>query len=228
MKRILFFSIALGSWMAQAANVHIIDGSTHAKTVRVLKGGQRVDIPATELQLDIGAAGGGSAKADILLVHDPVTGLFLWRYQDTDAEKPGGIAERFRENSAVVVKDDRMVEFLLLGSSLWMRESQEKFSTMGDAQRSVMTQIERFGESIKSVVLESYREVNLAEALDVDFLYERGTPHPERSARLREVSAAGSGWRVVLDGPNGDAMAVTIEGREVKGVEAVGPRSARP
>ncbi len=220
MRRRLFLALAWSYGMAQAANVHIVDGSTRTKTVHAFEAGQRIEIPSVEMQAEIAAHGGGSAKADILLIYEPKSGFALWRYQESDPENPGGITERFEQDSVVVAQDERLMEFQLIGSSLWLRESKEKFSTMGDAQRAMLTRIERFGTSAAALMLQSFHEVNLSEALDVDFLYERDNPHPARSARIREVSPAGSQWRVVLDGPNGDAVEVTLgENLTVKAVD---------
>jgi hypothetical protein len=220
-RRLLLLALAWGYGMAQAANVHIVDGSTCAKTVHIFEAGQRIEIPSVEMQAEIAAPGGGSAKADILLIYEPKSGLALWRYQASDPENPGGITERFEQDSVVVAQNERLMEFQLIGSSLWLRESKEKFSTMGDAQRAMLTRIERFGTTAAALMLQSFHEVNLSDALDVDFLHERDNPHPARRARIREASRSGSDWRVVLDGPNGDAVEVTLD--ETLTVKAVAP-----
>src|SRR5579872_3475822 len=133
--------------LAQAANVHIVDGSARSKMVRLVKHGQRVLISAEEIQVDLGPSPDPDAAvtADILMLHDPQTGLFFWRYQDSDPEHPGSIIERFETDSALYAKDDKLVEFLYLGASLWVRESTEKYSTMSDARAALMSRIARYG-----------------------------------------------------------------------------------
>jgi hypothetical protein len=156
------------------------------------------------------------------MLHDPQTGLFLWRYQESDPENPGGILERFEKDSVVVAQEEKLVEFLFLGATLWVHESTEKHSTMNEGQAALVSRMERYGADTQHVALQSYREINLAQALGPDFLHDRNHADPSRAPKLHEVSAPGAKWRVVLDGPNGDTAVVSLgEKYQVEGVEIV-------
>jgi hypothetical protein len=219
MKRTLFLALVSSVLAAQAATVRIRDRSASPRTARVLKQGQPIHIPAMEMQVAIGS---DASLAEILMVHDPQTGLFLWRYQEHDPDIPGGILERFEKDAAVVAKEDKLVEFQFLGATLWVRESTERYSTMSEGEAALISRIERYGADISHVVLQSYQEINLAQALRADFLLDRSNPDPSRAPKLREASASGSKWRVVLDGPNGDTAIINLgEKYQVEGVEIV-------
>jgi hypothetical protein len=219
MNRTLCLALVLGAIAAQAATVHIREHSAGPRTAHVLKQGQRIEIPAVEMQVAIGS---DANLADILLLHDPQTGLFLWRYQESDPDNPGSILERFEKESVLVAKEDKLVEFLFLGATLWVQESTENYATMSDARAAVISRMERYGADISHVVQQSYQEISLAQVLGPDFLRDRQNPDPARAPKLREVSAPGAKWRLVLDGPNGDTAVVTLgEKYQVEGVEIV-------
>jgi hypothetical protein len=145
---------------------------------------------------------------DILMLHDPQTGLFMWRYQSPDADHPGNMVQELQTDSAVFIQLGKLVEFRWIAPSLWVRKTAERHPTMADGLASVLGIIRANG--IPTVDTPPYQEVNLASALDVHFLYKLGTDGMGVRPHLREVALGENRWKISLNGPNGDTASVLL------------------
>jgi len=214
MKAILALLMILASVRAEAAQVRIVEGSTRSQIAAVPKDGQRPLVELREVQVSLSdTARSGSERLDILMLREPRSGLFWWRYQTSESGRPGGIIERFLRDSITHLTDDRVVYFMLSTSTLWVSESLERQPSMDAGQASVVAALERDWEAMQAHPAPWFLRVNLISVLDRDFFFLRGSASSFPGPKLRGVSRQNGGWRVVLDGPNGDLAAVLLSER---------------
>jgi len=207
---ILLVPLLLAGVLAQAAEVRILGGSARSAVFAIDRNGQSARANVLEMRVGIQAAPFTPDRqlVDILMLHDPQTGLFMWRYQSPDADHPGNMVQELQTDSAVFIQLGKLVEFRWIAPSLWVRKTAERHPTMADGLASVLGIIRANG--IPTVDTPPYQEVNLASALDVHFLYKLGTDGMGVRPHLREVALGENRWKISLNGPNGDTASVLL------------------
>ena len=209
MKQLLLIPWLLAGVLGQAAEVKLDEGSKQSAVVTIYRDGQPAQADVMEIRLAIHAEplSADEALVDILLLRDPETGLFLWRFQGASAGDPGNMIQTLRADSAIFVQDGKLLEFRWMTPSLWIRRIAEKRSTMEDGLAGVLRTLEAYGTSASDIP--AYQELSLAPPLDTFFLYKLGQD-PSVTAHLREVTFHQGQWKIVLDGPNGDVASVLL------------------
>jgi hypothetical protein len=212
MRRILLLLLLLAGVVAQAAQVNIVAGSAKSAVAHFNRDGLAAQAELLEMRVAIQAAplSGAVELADILIVRDPGTGLFSWRYQYADPDQPGNMTSEFQADSAILIRDGKLVEFQWIVPSLWVRESTERHSTMAEGVASVLGMLQSRGSAVGEAVFQTYREVNIGGVLASDALYERDKEGGSLTAHLHAVEPAGAGWKITLDGPNGDTSTAQL------------------
>jgi hypothetical protein len=81
MIRLLLFASVMTSILLCGTELQTVEGSLHSKSIQVTKDGQRVQAELQNVQLTIPFPNGKIGQADIVMLHEPQSGLFWWRYQ---------------------------------------------------------------------------------------------------------------------------------------------------
>jgi len=196
--------------VGQAAEIKLHEASRQSAAYTIQRNGQAAHADVMEFRVGIQTAAQSADQrlADILLVRDPETGLFLWRYQDAKADHPGNMIQELRADSAILVHDGKLMEFRWITPSLWVRQTSETHSSMEEGLAGVTRILETYGSSASDIP--PYQDVNLARALGNHFMYTLGTERMAGTAHLREVTFRDGQWTIVFDGPNGDVKSVVL------------------
>jgi hypothetical protein len=167
-----------------------------------------VEAPSAAFASDV------AERGEILLLFDPGTKLFWWRYQTSMRGAPGGILRRDRQSARFYVGSDRIVGFLFLSPSLWFRESFEHLSSLDQGESNVLALLAANRASLVAGQVELFRELNLHSHIDVEgFFHSRRDASPWHKPRLREVARDKRGWRIELEGSNGEPAEVWLNDR---------------
>ena len=210
MIRLLVVGLLLIGVLADAAEVHVLEGTTQSAVFIINRDGHAAQADVMEMRVGMDAAPSpvGQRLADILMLRDPETGLFLWRYQNADADRPGNMIQELNRDSAIFVETGRLLEFRWIAPSLWIRRIAARCSNMDEGLAGVLLTLRAYATAASDIP--PYQEVNSAPVLDPRFLHKRGTAEPGITAHLRDVNFHEQGWKISLNGPNGDVASVLL------------------
>ncbi len=208
---LLFASVFTTSILLCGTELQTVEGALQSKSIQVTKDGQRVQAELQNVQLTIPFPNGKIGQADIVMLHEPQSGLFWWRYQ---AIEPGHFAstwaEDFLSSYKVYITEDKIVVFTFSRPFVWVRESSEHCSTLAEGQASVLATLKNKSREIQSGTIVWFHGVNVAKALGPSFLILKGSASPFPEPKIREISKRDGEWRIILDGPNKDAAEVVM------------------
>ena len=212
MKSILFAIIAASSlMMAQPSQVHVVDGSVGGQTLQVNKNGQPVQLQLRQMQVMVPTGRAEMQRGDVIMLYEPGSGEFWWRYQNSLSDASEGIADRFLEGFVLSLTDDRIVGFKLDSPVLWVRNATEQHSSLDEGQASVLATLARSQADIASGGLNWFQQVNLTEVLDSGLFDATFDESPFPGHKLLGVAKQATGWQVLLAGPRGDVVAVQLD-----------------
>ena len=205
MKRVLLVPLLLAGVLAQAAEVQVL-GSRQSAVFTIDRNGQsaQAEVMAVRVAIETGSLSHDQRLADLLLLRDPETGLFMWRYQHADLDHPSNMIEKLQTESAVFIQSGTLKEFRWTAPFLCIRRIAEHHASMEDGLASVLRTLQVYGTSASDIP--PYQKVNLGHAVDLGFMY---GPRGER-ADLGKVVPDENRWKILLKGPNGDTALVVL------------------
>jgi hypothetical protein len=219
-----FVYVALTFWLAGAANVLGV-WQMQPETFRLLSARGEENIQAAERFVDI-SYGGGEILGAVVVFFDPKTHLSLWVFGVAGAGSRPGLLESFRRRSVLSLAEDRLVFFTMRESSLAVRASNERATSLEDAvNRAVAAVNARKSELVKLDVLlhgaDVFTLIMLRE-LGRDFFALKNSAGPGPSPKVVGASFSNGKWDVTVVGPNQDRAVVTLNTSfELQGVRRI-------
>jgi hypothetical protein len=193
---------------AAAQSVSPVAFTESVHSIRAFSPSGDVALPVTRLKLDIQHRNGKNERGDLVVIHDPATGHYLWRYRKLNSESDNGsfLTELDQGREAVYASPTALVDFFV-NSELYIGTHDRKFPSIGAAERASMAEIKQglpmtegrgYYTDLKEIVLYPF--------LGVEFSCPPyGDPKfsPMCGFGIKAISSIaqhGDGWRVVLKG----------------------------
>ena len=192
---LLFASVFTTSILLCGSELQTVEGALQSKSIQVTKDGQRVQAELQNVQLTIPFPNGKIGQADIVMLHEPQSGLFWWRYQ---AIEPGHFAstwaEDFLSSYKVYITEDKIVVFTFSRPFVWVRESSEHCSTLaeGAGERPGHSQEQEQRDPIRHHRVVPWRK--RGESIGAEFLNSEG--QRISVSRAEDSRNFNEGWRM--------------------------------
>src|SRR4051812_15749986 len=121
MTRILIAMLMILNPPYQQPVITVVPGSSRTQGATITRDGKSVNVVVTREKISIDFPNGKSRQADIIMMREPSTGLFWWRYQGIS---PGEIRKNNGpfDDFVVYVAGDSVFGFTFSRPSLWIRE----------------------------------------------------------------------------------------------------------
>ena len=197
-----------------------LEGRIQSSSMQVKKNGQPVQLDLQDMQVTMPFADGTSGKAEIILLHEPRSGLFWWTYQALDPTQSSEGVAAFQSTSVICVTEEKIVVFKFRKPFVWVRESTEHYPTIDEGRNSVLATLKKTSKEIETGSVEWFRGTNVAKAVGYDFLHLKGNASPFPGPKLKEVSRKNGQWHLTLDGPNKDSAELVL-GEDYQLISAV-------
>jgi len=196
----------------QSSKVEVSKGTVQASHVSVMKDGKPVNVDVRQEEVSIGLPNGSTSTADVILLREPKSGLFWWRFQGLS---PGQHLTKpaLYGDYVVYISAGKVFGFTFAQPSLWIRESGQHYSGLDQGEAAVLDEIKSKVGEIQVRSGGAYfgdRSVNLGRTLASDFLHLRNSASPFPQARIRSVSRSNGTWHLILDGPNKDTAEAVL------------------
>jgi hypothetical protein len=212
MKRILlslcFATVSmLVPLMAQTRNQSLTSSPRAARVINIAADVQQ---SAAEIrQVDISDTSGH--KGALVLIYEPASGLYWWAWRATAPDDSSDVLDPFLAKLKIQIDGGHLYVFGCAGRLLEVREESGHASTLGDAQSKAVQDLSTRWADLHTGKWSGTQLADLTPSLGLDFLYLKDSEAAEPDATLRSVTRQGDRWIVTLDGPNGDAAAVTLD-----------------
>src|SRR6185295_7702161 len=187
-----------------------IEGRIRSSSMQVMKNDQPVQLDLQEMQVTIPFADSKSGKAEIVILHEPRSGLFWWGYQTLDASQSGEGSATFQSPSIVCVTEEKIVVFKFSRPFVWVRESTEHYPTIDEGRNRVLATLKKISKEIETGSVEWFRGINVTKAVGVDFFHLKGSASPFPGPKLKEAIRKNGQWHLTLDGPNKDSAELVL------------------
>jgi len=210
MTRFLKVVFALSAFATCLFSMQIVERIPRSTSITVPRVGGYAQANLRELGLTITYPSGKTARAEILMLHDPETGLFWWRYLGVE---PGGgshLVQRPIPDSVLYITDDKVVGFSYSTPNLWVRESTEHFPTIEAGQASVLAELKNRGKQLEEGTSSWFVPINVASSLGPEFLHLKGSASSFPEPKLQQVTRKEGRWRLTLQGPNKDRVDLVL------------------
>lgn len=177
--------------------------STHA--VRAFSSYGDVSLPVARLQLDVQYPVRKKERGDLVVVYEPQSGHFLWRYEPINQANDSFLNALNAGMLAVYVAPDDLVEFLMSGA-LYAKAHRERADNLWAAEGASITEIEHgLADFEKRGFHTDSKEIPLFSAIGMAFACPPpGEPGGLNSncgwgaKRIVSVSREADNWRLVL------------------------------
>lgn len=197
-----------------------IEGRIQSSSMQVMKNGQPVQLDLQDIHVTKLASESKSGKAEVILLHEPRSGLFWWTYQMLDPTQSSEGIAAFQSTFIICITEAKIVVFNFSKPFVWVRESTEHYSTIEEGRNGVLATLKKTSKEIESGSVEWFRGTNVAKAVGNDFLNLKGSASPFPGPKLREVIRKNGQWHLTLDGPNKDSAEVVL-GEDYQLISAV-------
>jgi hypothetical protein len=206
LKLIPVLVIFVSAPIAQAQSASAVAFSESSHSILAFSPSGTVSLPVVRVSLDIRHSDGGRERGVLIVVFDPDSSHYFWRYNESYGASAGGsfLDELERGREAVYVNEKAITDFYA-PSALYVQAHSEKAVSLGAAER---LSIEQFGRLIP--VIErggSYvedKEIKLWGILGIDFSCPPyGDPQFSPTCgfgakKISSITKEGEQWRVVL------------------------------
>src|SRR5690348_16138474 len=105
-----FLLIAAGSPLCDS-RLQSIEGRIESSSMQVTKNGQPIQLDLQDMQVTMPFADSTWRKAEIILLHEPKTGLFWWTYQGLDPSQSSEGIAAFQSTSIICVTEEKIIVF---------------------------------------------------------------------------------------------------------------------
>lgn len=197
-----------------------IEGKIQSRSIQVMKQGQPVQVDLQAVQVTMPLADDKSGKAEIILLHEPKTGLFWWTYQALDPNQSSEGIAAFQSTSSICVTEEKIVVFKFSRPFIWVRESTEHYASIDEGRNSVLATLKKTSKEIETGSVEWFRGINVTKAVGYDFLSLKGSASLIPGPKLRGVTRKDDQWHLTLDGPNKDSAELVL-GEDYELISAV-------
>jgi hypothetical protein len=174
--------------------------SRHA--IRAFSASGEVTVPAIRTQLEIRYPGGRVERGDLVVVDDPATGHYFWRYtrlrQPDDDTSFLNVLNSGAE--AVFIAADTIVDFYLSGQ-FYVQEHRDRANTLESAEDAAIDEIRRGLPAFeKSGYHTDMRSVAIGKGINEGFACPPPPPSPICTSvtKFASISREGDNWRLVI------------------------------
>ena len=178
-------------------------------TIRAFSESGEMTVPVVRVQLDVRYPVHKHERGDLIVVYDPASGHYLWRY--TGVKGPNDdtsfLHDLEAEKLAVYVGSEESVEFHV-GSSLWVKAHRERAESLGAAERASIDGIEHgLGSYEDRGFSTDSKAIPLFRAIGMAFACVESPRDPGFSA------LCGWGAKIVLVRKDGDKWLLVLRNR---------------
>jgi len=191
---------------AQSTRVGLKQEATYAQSIRAIRDNQQTSIQLRTIRVRVVNDAGKVREFTPLMVYDPQTKLFFWRYFEAYQDySPDFLAKQF--TSTVYLTHDRLVIFTSSQTRLEISESAELHNSFDKAQASVVHFFEK--EPLPSTKSE-FKAVDYMKEMPRDFLKQCITDI-NMPPRIEDLQRQGKQWRLKVRAQNGDAADIALD-----------------
>lgn len=201
--RIVFTIFALASCVVA---MQIVERTSRSTSLKVRKGGGYTRANFRQLGLTITDPSGKTVPAEVVMLHDPETGLFWWCYRIVESGADPHSVQGVVQDSILYITDDKIVGFLYSTPNLWVRESTEHFASIEAGEASVLAELKNRSKQVEEGTSSWFVPINVARLLGPEFLHLKGSASPVPEPKLQQVTRKEGHWRLTLKGPNKDRV----------------------
>jgi hypothetical protein len=203
--------VVFTSLMSGAPDVPVLIGQAQIEHAEIPMDGHSVKVELRQIRAAIPFPSAATRLADITMVFDPQSGLFWWNYYQVPSsdQPPRRLAETLAKARFYIAKD-KIVSFDFSRPNLWVRDCNERYSSMEQGQANVVAEIRNRAAEIEKGEWAWVHVINLGKDLGSDFLSLKGSASPFPEPKLREVKKEDGQWRLIFDGPNKDSAEVVL------------------
>jgi|ERR1039458_6529068 hypothetical protein len=174
-----------------------------AHTIRAFSAAGEITLPVVRLQLDIRYPAGKQERGNLIVVYDPQTGHYFWRYSEVHRNTTASFLDALESGvEAAYAGPDALVDFYVPGS-LYSLAHPERAENMSAAREASIGAIQRGLPAFeKSGYHTDAAEENVAKAIGTSEF--SCAPYPESGqncgfkATIVSISHEGDKWRLVL------------------------------
>jgi hypothetical protein len=218
----VFIFATLGTLLVRQPDT---SGQTSVERVTVETPRGPIGAQASEARVDLALPpeAGESGPGAITTVFEPTTGLWWWKSEKLNSASTTSSIARVRNEYVFYLAADKLISFAMLNSDLLLKESTDHATDLRSAMAKAAAaftakrqEIRRGGEYGLST------RVDLS-GLGRDFFTLKNSVFSPNPPRVGRVSLAAGRWDVLLQGPNGDSVIVTLD----QSYKLLGTRPAR-
>ena len=185
--------------MSVQPSIEVIKETESTRTVPVKLDGQEYKIQIQAAMLDLYFSSGKFGQAELMLLYDPMSGLFGWDFtqlRDLDGKFSADSKEMVLVHRRKLMSDDlayiestldifldisyiylsktQLIFLSLPDRNIWFREFSERSATLGEARQQVLAFLEKQLDKIEKITVDWRREIGLwGNIMDSHFFHEQ-------------------------------------------------------
>lgn len=151
----------------------------------------------------------------MFLLYESKTGLFWWTagYSDGLPEEYASKIDAFLKGEKYILLKDKIVNFTLSSTVLWIAESNYRYKTFEQARTSVLLTLEKKLETLNYVhIFGEYKELGLRDHINEEFFRLRGDLSGSGCilpAKMTNIKYHNSQWQIELEGTDNRHISIT-------------------
>lgn len=174
-------------------------------------------------QVDI--ADNSGHRGAIVLIYEPVSGAWWWTFRASARQDTSDMLDPFLSGLRIAMSGSHLYVFGFAGHRLELREESGKATGIDDARTQAVADLGMHWADLQTGAWLGTRFIDLNPIVGGDFLHLKDSAALLPTATLRSVVRRGNQWLVTLDGPNRDAVQITLS--DSFGVVGVAPVPAK-
>ena len=174
-----------------------------------------VEVQASTIVLDLYFSKRKWQKAAVFLLYEPKTGLFWWTasYSDGLPEEYASKIDVFLKGEKYILLKDKIVNFTLSSTVLWITESNDRYETFEQARIGVLLTLEKKLETLHyGQTFKEYKELGLGNHINREFFRLRGDLSGSGCilpAKMTNIKYRNSQWQIELEGTDNRNISIT-------------------
>jgi hypothetical protein len=191
---------------AQSTRVGLKQEATYTQSIRAIRDNQQTSIQLRTIRVRVVNQAGRVREFTPLMVYDPQTKLFFWRYFEAYQDySPDFLAKQFA--STVYLTHDKLAIFTSSATRLEVSEGAERHDSLDKAQDRVVHFFET--EPLPSSKSE-FKGVDYMKKMPRDFLKQCITDI-NMPPRIEDFQRQGEQWRLTVRAQNGNAADISLD-----------------
>ena len=207
---VVFAAVVLLCSVNAAAQGRPDDDPLEPEPTEVMSAGGAVPAEIAEQWIDFDLPGGYRDEAFMIGVFVPSTGQFWWTLQIHEEGLRYNRIEQLTKFARIYQLRDKLVSFRVSGSSLLVRESSDRVTSLEDGFQRALAVVNANLPPLTRPALQLERVTSLA-SIESSFLRQFGLGRMFYPPKIVNVSPEAGRWKVIIEAPSRQRAIVTVD-----------------